>query len=139
MALSHPSDVDRRAPQIPGALRAGDDDREPAVGYQAAIEQMKRLDHPARTAVVVEAQWHGVELRGRIAVGPLARGDGDGAEVVVTGAVEVHVAPGDHGVHRVDAELAVRRLQPASEPIRGCRTAAGGPLLRGGRRFEGCV
>ncbi|OFV89414.1 MAG: hypothetical protein A3J75_08450 [Acidobacteria bacterium RBG_16_68_9] len=81
--------------------------------------------------VVSERHWRFAKLRARIPVRPLPLRDGNGAEVVVAGAVEMHMAAGDHRVHGVDAELPVGGVEPAGEPVGTSRPAL--PLLAGGR------
>jgi hypothetical protein len=100
---------DGRPAQVACALRARDDDTEPAVRHQAAVVEVERLHDPARRVVVLERERLFAELRLRVQVGPLPLRDGDGAEVVLRRPVAVHVALRDEGVHRVDAEEAVGR------------------------------
>src|SRR5881628_2159818 len=54
--LRHAADVDRGLPRIARPLAAGHDDGEAAVRDQAAVEEMERLDDPARAVVVLERE-----------------------------------------------------------------------------------
>lgn len=89
---------DGRAPrQILRPLRAGDDDGDAAVGFLAAVEQMQRFGDPAGMLVVFQRDRFAVEEGIRIDRGVFAIGDRDPAEILAGRAVDVHVAPRDHG------------------------------------------
>src|SRR5208337_5695970 len=79
---------------------------------------MERLNHPSRGMVVGERHRCVVKLGDRIQVGPIALGHGDGAEMIVGGAVLVHVALRYECVLRVDAELSVMRVETLGKAVR---------------------
>ena len=83
---------------------------------------MERLNHPSRGVVVGERHRSVVELGGRIQVGPIALGHGDGAEMIVGRPVLVHVALRDERILRIDAEQAVVRVHALRKTVRGCRS-----------------
>src|ERR1019366_8914879 len=90
----------------------GYDNRQTAVGNQAAIEQMERLDHPSRGMIIGHRHGSVAKLSGGIQVGPIALGYRDRAEMIVGGPVAIHMALGDEGIVGVDAEQAVARVAP---------------------------
>src|SRR5262249_56676656 len=74
-ALRGGGDERRRLPEIPGALGRHDDDRDGAVALLATVEQVQRLDDPARRLMVGERDRLAVEPRRGIGGGMPAGGD----------------------------------------------------------------
>ena len=102
-------DQRRRVGRVARPLGAGDDQRGRAVGLEAEVEQPQRPGDHAGRQVVVHRQRAVVHLGPRVLVGPVAAGDGDGAEVLLVRAVLEHVALGD------EAEDLARRQQAVRE------------------------
>ncbi len=93
------TDHGRGLREVPGALERGDDERLSPVGLLAAVEQVERLDDPARRLVVLERDRLAVEPgRGIVGRVPPIR-DGDAAEVLARRAGGVQVALGDMATH----------------------------------------
>ena len=116
--LAEAEQVDRRLAQVARALGRGDDHGDGAVGDQAAVEQVQRLDDPARRVVVVEGHRLAVHLRVRVQLRPRALADRDRPELVVRRAVEVHVPPARERVARVRRPVVAVREPQAREARR---------------------
>ena len=122
--LAEAEQVHRRLAQVARALGRGDDDGDGAVRDQAAVEQVQRLDDPARRVVVVERHRPAVHLRVRVQLRPRALADRDRAELIVRRAVEVHVAPARERVARVRRPVVAVREAQAREAGRPADPAA---------------
>ena len=83
MTLAHAENINRRTLERFRAFGGGHDYGQPAVGDQAAIEKIKRLDHPSRGIVIGHRHRRVMELRGGIEVGPIALRDRDRAELLL--------------------------------------------------------
>jgi hypothetical protein len=115
--LAEAAQVDRRLAQVARTLRRGDDDRDAAVGHQAAIEEMQRLDHPARRVVVVE-RHRLAQLRARVHLRPRPLADRDRPQLVVGRPVQVHVPAQRHRVPGVRRPVVAVGEAQAVEPRR---------------------
>ena len=105
-ALRERVDVHRRLAQVARPLRAGDHDRERAVGLEAVVEEAQRLGDPARVHVLLAGQRLVAHGRVRVAVRVLAERERDVREVVAGVAVLVHRPAGQ------DRDLVDRPQQP---------------------------
>ena len=124
VALRHADDADRRA-RVLGVVPAAHHHRGRPVAFQAAVEQAVGVGDHAGRVVVLHRQrlFHdGVVVQHRV----LAHGDGDFRELVLVGAVKLHV-PADHRRvtlgrrERADRILELRdlaKLQHGREPRR---------------------
>src|SRR5205807_10006587 len=92
-ALRRRVDDGRRVGQVARPLERRDDDRLSAVALLTAVEQVERLDDPARLLVLLERDRLLVEPRLRVRGRVLAVGNGHAPEVLARRAVLVHVAP----------------------------------------------
>ena len=98
-----------------------------AVGDQAAVQQVQRLDDPPRGLVLADGE-RVAELGPGIAGRPRALRDGDRAELLARGAVAGHVPARRQGVLGRDGAVAESRRQAGQPlPLRpgGCRPVAG--------------
>ena len=108
-AAQHP---DRLLAAARRPFRRGNDHRRPAVGHQAAVQQMKRPRHPPRIVVIIETHRRVVHLRHRVKVGPLAGSHRDFRHPLPRPllAIFVHIAGAGHRVVHRGADNPVRRL-----------------------------
>ena len=116
---------------VPRALGADDDDRAAGIGDEAAVEEVERVGDPARGEHVVDGDrvaHHRLRVEGR----PLAGGDGDLGELLVRGAVLVHVAHAGHGVVRGRAADVVGHLELGGGVPRVERGACGAAAAAAG-------
>ncbi len=104
--------------QICGALGGGDQQGLAAVGLLAAVEQVQRLDDPARFLMVFEGDGLVVEERLGIGGGVLAVGDGHTTEVLRGRAGLVHVAGREHR-HPLRRGQQAERRRPAEADVEG--------------------
>ena len=135
--LTPAPDVHRRPAQACRPVRAGEHHRDAAVGDQAAVQQVQRLDDPPRGLVLADGE-RVAELGPRIAGRPPALRDGDRAELLARRAVAGHVPARRQGVLGRDGAVAESRRQAGQPlPLRpgGCRPAAG---LQAERRAGRC-
>ena len=110
-ALRGRGDHRRRLAKVAGAFGAGDDQRDPAVAFLAAIQQSQHgFDDPPRILVVFQRDRALVEPRVGIAGRVGAVDDGDPAEVLVGDPVRRHVALGVQRDPRCGSEQSERRV-----------------------------
>ena len=134
-ALGGGGDDRRRLPQVAGALRAGDDERDPAVTFLATIQQSQYgFDDPAGILVVLQRDRALIEPRVGVPRRVCAVDDGNSAEVLVGHSVRRHVALGvqrDPGCGSEQSERRVVRHERRS--LRAGASAAAetepGPLV----------
>src|SRR4051794_35902777 len=74
-------DVHGGLPEVPCTLCRGHDHGDRAVGYEAAVEEVERVDDHPRGLVVLERHRLS-HLRARVHLGPLPLRDGDRAELL---------------------------------------------------------
>ncbi len=121
MVLADAHDVDRSLLQVFGALCRSHHDGGPAIGDQAAVQQMQRLRHVARRLVIGDGQRFAfvcVGILGR----PASSRDGHVAELLAGGAELDHVTLGDHRVARGSAEHTVGDVAAPRSAVRARRT-----------------
>ena len=96
-ALRHPEHVPAGAVQVARALGRRHDDRDSAVGDEAAVEQMERLGDPARVVMILHRHRRFHLGPGRH-LGPFSLAYSDDTKMILARAVEVHVASRRHGL-----------------------------------------
>ncbi len=79
------------------------------------------------------------ELRHRVHVRPPALRDRDRAEMILGGAIRVHVPAGDHRVEGVHPELSVGAVEAAGEGVRGRRSRTRAAVAALVRRLQRAI
>src|SRR3989304_299407 len=110
--LAAAEDPDGLLPAVASTSGAGHDHGAAGVGDQAAVVDVEGVSHPAGGEDVVDGERVAHERPG-VEPGPLAGGDGDLGELLVGGAVLVHVSHAGEGVNGGCAADVVGRLELA--------------------------
>ena len=122
--LADAHDVDGRLAEVSGPVGGGDNNGSPAVGDEAAVQEVEGPGDITRGLVVFQGQ--GIALVGvGVLGGPASCGNGHGAELLAGGPELGHVTLGDHGVAAGGTDHAVSGVGADGSAV-GARIAGEG-------------